>query len=76
MCGRHSVQKILSGRALEWRSHCQQRHFTGLLKEEHDLNTVISGQKGEGCEEKELVPENKVELGLEEGWEGCGAVAG
>lgn len=26
-----------------------QRHFTGLLKEEHDLNTDISGWNGEGC---------------------------
>lgn len=37
-----------------------QRPFTGLLKEEHDLNTVISGWTGEGAEEEQLVAENKV----------------
>lgn len=36
------MQKLLSGR--HWRGGTiGQRHFTGLLKEEHDLNTVISG---------------------------------
>lgn len=53
------MQKILSGR--HWRGGTiGQRHFTGLLKEDHDLNTVISGWTGEGAEEEQLVAENKV----------------
>lgn len=59
MRGRHSMQKILSSR--HWRGGTTgQRHFTVLLKEEHDLNTVISGWTGEGAEKEQLVAENKV----------------
>lgn len=35
-------------------------------------SAVVSGWKGRVVEKRQLVIENSVEVGLEEGWEGCG----